>query len=73
MDYYVAMETLLTTGEAAKILGVSHSTVRGYIRRGVLPVARRVTNRLLLVDRTEVERIKANPPQVGRPRKERQP
>lgn len=59
------MEDTMTTSQAAKLLGVSDSTVRGYVRRKVLPVARRVNARLLLVARADVERLKANPPRSG--------
>jgi len=68
------MDEVMTTREAAAYLGVGHSTVRGYVRRGLLPVARRINARLSLVSRADVERIEAQPPRSGpRPRKERQP
>jgi excisionase family DNA binding protein len=59
------MDELLTTAEAAALLGVAHRTVRGYLTMGLLPVARRVNNRLILVRRAEVERLKASPPRSG--------
>ena len=36
------MDDLLATAEAAHLLGKSQRTVRGYIERGPLPVARRI-------------------------------
>ena len=59
------MDDFLTTAEAAELLGVAHRTVRGYITRGLLPTARRVNNRLILVRRADVERLKAAPPRSG--------
>ena len=59
------MEELLTTAEAARELGVAQRTVRGYLARGLLPVARRVNARLILVRRADVERLKAAPPRPG--------
>lgn len=54
------MDELLTTEEAARLLGKAHRTVRGYITRGLLPVARKPNARLVLVSRAEVERLKRN-------------
>ena len=59
------MDDLLTTAEAARLLGKSQRTVRGYIERGLLPVARRINPRLVLVRRADVARIGAAPPRSG--------
>jgi excisionase family DNA binding protein len=59
------MDDLLTTDEAARLLGKAPRTVRGYIERGLLPVARRVNPRLVLVRRADVERLGAAPPRSG--------
>lgn len=59
------MDELLTTKQAAELLGKDHRTVRGYVARGVLPIARRVTDRTFLVSRADVEWIKAHPPKSG--------
>ncbi len=61
-----AMDELLTTEEAARLLGKAHRTVRGYITRGLLPVARKPNARLVLVSRAEVERLKRNLPPAHR-------
>ena len=59
------MDELITTAEAARLLGRNPRTVRGYIERGLLPVARQINPRLLLVRRADVERLVANPPRPG--------
>lgn len=59
------MDEVLTTHEAADLMGKAHSTVRGYVRRDLLPVARRPTDRLTLVWRSDVEKLIANPPKPG--------
>lgn len=59
------MDELLTTAEAARLMGKPHSTVRGYVRRDILAVARRPSPRLTLVRRSDVERLIANPPKPG--------
>lgn len=73
IGYYMGMEDLLTTAQAAALLGKPHRTVGGYIARGELPIARRVTDRLFLVHRADVEKLAANLPQRGRPRKQPRP
>ena len=60
------MDELLTTEEAARLLGKAHRTVRGYITRGLLPVARKPNARLVLVSRADVERLKRNLPPTNR-------
>jgi len=40
-----ALAELLTTAEAARLLGKAHRTVRGYITPGQLPIVRRVNGR----------------------------
>lgn len=56
------MGELLTSDEAARLLGKAHRTVRGYITRGQLPIARRVNARFHLVSRAEVARWPRPPP-----------
>jgi len=56
---------LLMPKQAAAILGVNHRTVRGYVQRGLLPVAERINARLIRVARADVDRLKANPPRPG--------
>ena len=64
----------MTTKEAAAYLGMDHRTVRGWIQRGILPIARRITPRLTLVSRTEIEKLKATPPRSGpKPTRKDQP
>ena len=63
------MDDLLTTEEAARLLGKAHRTVRGYISRGILPVARKPNARLVLVNRADVERLSGNLPTLGPKRK----
>ncbi len=63
------MDDLLTTEEAAKLLGKAHRTVRGYISRGMLPIARKPNARLVLVSRAEVERLKDALSTIGPKRK----
>jgi excisionase family DNA binding protein len=46
----------LTASEAAKILGVSRSTIHRYVEAGILP-ARRLPSRVLRIRRAEVERL----------------
>jgi len=59
------VDDLLSTREAAQLLGVAPRTVRGYLARGLLPVARRVNARLVLVRRADVARLGAHPPRPG--------
>jgi excisionase family DNA binding protein len=69
IGYYKDMDELLTTEQAAQLLGKPHRTVGGYIERGLLPIARRVTDNLFLLSRADVEKLAANLPKRGRPRK----
>ena len=50
-------EELLTTGEAAKLLRVSKSTVLRYIRDGHLPGAIRLPSGYVRVPRSAVEQL----------------
>lgn len=52
------MEKLLTTSDAAKILGVSADTVRRWERIGKLP-AERTSGGIRLFKREEVEKLEA--------------
>lgn len=61
------MSDLITAGEAARLLGVKAQTINSYARRGLLPVAERLTPRLSRYRRADVEALKANPPRPGRP------
>ncbi len=60
------MDDLLTTREAARLLGKAPRTIRGYITSGRLPVARQVNPRLVLVRRGDVERLRTPPPPAPR-------
>ncbi len=59
-------QTLLTSDEAAQLLGVSGQTVRRYITAGRLEVVRKV-GKARLVHRSDVEALER--PRRGRPRK----
>lgn len=60
------MTDLITTGEAARLLGVRPGTVRSYIARGYLTPAK--YGRDWLIRRAQVEALKADPPRrTGRP------
>lgn len=50
----------ITTGEAAELLGVKSRMVRVYVEGGLLP-ARKITPRMLLFNRADVERFAASP------------
>lgn len=63
------MTDLLTTGEAARLLGVKPVTVRKHIARGYLTPQK--FGRDWLIRRAQVEALMANPPRrTGRPRKQ---
>jgi len=66
-----AADDLMTTPEAARLLGVSVQRIHDLLRAGVLPVAMRIPNRVLLL-RADVEQLarerSANPPRAGRPK-----
>lgn len=63
------MSDLMTTGEAARLLGVRPVTVRSYIARGYLTPQK--FGRDWLIRRAQVEALKANPPKrTGRPPKQ---
>lgn len=46
----------VTVRTAAKLLGVSHNTLRADIRRGVVPVVGYVDGRIAVLDRNYIER-----------------
>lgn len=46
----------ITVRTAARILGISHNTVRKEIERGDLPVLGKVDNRIVVLDRAYIER-----------------
>jgi excisionase family DNA binding protein len=63
-------ESYISTGEAAKILGMHPLAVQKLIYRGALP-AEKIANRWL-IRRTVVEELaKTYVPKVGRPRQKR--
>jgi excisionase family DNA binding protein len=63
------MTDLITTGEAARLLGVKAVTVRSYAQRGYL--TGRKFGDAWAFTRAEVERLKANPPKrTGRPKRD---
>ena len=49
--------TWITVRTAAKILNVSHNTIRAMIERNELPVVGYVDNRIVVLDRLSVERV----------------
>jgi excisionase family DNA binding protein len=51
-------EDILTTYQAAEILGIWHTVVRGHIERGNLP-AKRYGRRNIILRRSDVEAFKA--------------
>jgi excisionase family DNA binding protein len=54
----------LTTGQAAKKLGVSQSRIRALVKAGRIK-ARHLTTRMLLIDSRELAKVKDRKP--GRP------
>ena len=62
-----------TTGEAAKLLGLSDVRVRELVREGQLRATRTVGGTILLIDAESLWNLKRerelNPPRRGRPRK----
>lgn len=59
---------IMTTGEAAAKAGVGVETVRGWIRKGHLSA--RLFGRVYVIDSADLDRLLADPPKSGRPRKE---
>lgn len=51
---------LISTGEAARLAGVSPSTIRLWVLKRELAVATTVQNGMRLFDRAEVERVVAS-------------
>lgn len=60
---------VMSTQEAADRYGVHRETLRRWITRGLLP-ATKVGNSWA-VEASDVERLLADPPKPGRPRKEK--
>lgn len=59
---------LMTTQEAADRAGLHIETIRHYIRQGHLKA--RLMGRFYVIDSKDLDRLLANPPKPGRPRKE---
>jgi len=59
----------LTTGDVAKLLGVTNQYVHALIRKGILPVSDQTAGGIRLFRRFEIERVveerKTNPPRRG--------
>lgn len=60
---------LLTTAQAAAQLGVSPSTVRGYVERGLLTPAERIGTRLNLFAAADVATVPEKVKATGRPKR----
>jgi hypothetical protein len=58
----------LTLKDAAEIIGVTPSHMRRLCRKGKVKNARKIGKRAWLIPEKEAERIKNQPPAVGRPR-----
>lgn len=58
----------ITAAEAARLLGVKPDTISRYVKRGYLTPVQRVTPRLWLYSRAEVEALRSARPPSGRPR-----
>lgn len=52
------MTDLITAGEAARLLGIKVETFRQWVKRGKIQPAQKITARLWLYDRAEVERLR---------------
>ena len=67
-DYIATTADLLNTAQAAAALGVEPVTVRSYMARGIITATK--FGRDWLIARSEIERVRANPPQrTGRPKR----
>jgi excisionase family DNA binding protein len=56
MAAITSIDSILTTGEAARLAGVAESTIRFWAGRGILPFAR-TANGTRIFDRNDVERV----------------
>ena len=57
-----------SVAEAAERMGVSAGYVRLLVRRGTLPIARRIDKRTYLIDGESVDTFQWRPERPGRPR-----
>ena len=64
----VAFENYLTAAEAADRIGCSDARVRQMIRDGEIQ-AEKISPRMWLIQKSEVERVRKIPYTTGRPRK----
>lgn len=62
-DQWISVRT------AARIVGVSHNTLRGMIRRGEVPELGKVDGRIIVLSRAQIEALAERRARTGRSRK----